>query len=48
MTEALGVRAIAEGVETTTQANVLRARGCFEAQGFLYSRPVSGRFLTLW
>ena len=42
MTEALGVRAIAEGVETTTQADVLRAHGCFEAQGYLYSRPVSG------
>jgi diguanylate cyclase (GGDEF)-like protein len=40
MTEAL--RAIAEGVETTTQADVLRAHGCFEAQGYLYSRPVSG------
>jgi EAL domain-containing protein (putative c-di-GMP-specific phosphodiesterase class I) len=29
-------------VETTTQADVLRAHGCFEAQGYLYSRPVSG------
>jgi len=42
MTEALGVRANAEGVETRTQAEALRAQGCTEAQGFLYSRPVSG------
>jgi diguanylate cyclase (GGDEF)-like protein len=42
MTEALGVRAIAEGVETSIQADVLRAHGCSEAQGFLYSRPVTG------
>ena len=42
MTEALGVCVIAEGVETTAQADMLRAHGCFEAQGFLYSQPVSG------
>ncbi len=42
MTEALGVRANAEGVETQKQAEVLREQGCSEAQGFLYSRPVSG------
>ena len=41
MTEALGIRAIAEGVETTAQADMLRAHGCFEAQGYLYSRPVT-------
>ena len=43
MTEALGVRANAEGVETNAQADVLRALGCSEAQGYLYSRPVSGK-----
>ncbi len=42
MTAALGVRTIAEGVETNTQADALRAHGCFEAQGYLFSRPVSG------
>jgi diguanylate cyclase (GGDEF)-like protein len=42
MTEALGVCAIAEGVETTAQAEMLRAHGCSEAQGYLFSRPVSG------
>ena len=42
MTEALGIRAIAEGVETSAQADILRAHGCSEAQGYLYGRPVSG------
>jgi diguanylate cyclase (GGDEF)-like protein len=42
MTAALGVRANAEGVETNEQAEVLREQGCSEAQGFLYSRPISG------
>ena len=42
MTEALGVRANAEGVETSEQAEVLREQGCSEAQGFLYSPPISG------
>jgi diguanylate cyclase (GGDEF)-like protein len=40
MTKALGVRANAEGVETRIHAEALRALGCSEAQGFLYSpRP---------
>ena len=43
MTEALGIRAIAEGVETTAQADILRAHGCSEAQGYLYSRPVTAQ-----
>ncbi len=42
MTEALGVRSTAEGVETQTQADVLRRLGCAEAQGYLYSHPIPG------
>ena len=42
MSEALGVRTIAEGVETSSQASELRAHGCPEAQGYLYSRPIDG------
>jgi EAL domain-containing protein (putative c-di-GMP-specific phosphodiesterase class I) len=40
---------IAEGVETEQQATFLRAEGCDEGQGYLYSRPVSGAdFLSAW
>jgi len=36
----LGAETTAEGVETQLQADLVRAAGCTEAQGFLYSRPV--------
>jgi diguanylate cyclase len=36
----LGLKVIAEGVETTAQLALLRNKGCNEMQGFLFSRPV--------
>jgi diguanylate cyclase (GGDEF)-like protein len=40
MTEALGLNAIAEGVESEEQFNFLDKHGCHAHQGFLFSRPV--------
>ncbi len=40
MTAAMGLDAIAEGVETPQEAEALVALGCGLAQGFLWSRPV--------
>jgi len=37
----LGLDVIAEGVETPTQLDALRAHGCGYSQGFLYSQPMS-------
>jgi EAL domain-containing protein (putative c-di-GMP-specific phosphodiesterase class I) len=36
----LGLRLIAEGVETEQQMDLLRSLGCEEIQGYLYARPV--------
>jgi diguanylate cyclase (GGDEF)-like protein/PAS domain S-box-containing protein len=38
----LGVTTTAEGVETREQLDYLRAERCDQAQGYLFSRPVSG------
>jgi diguanylate cyclase (GGDEF)-like protein len=39
MSHALGHRIVAEGVETTTQRDWLRANGCDFVQGWLYGKP---------
>ncbi|MFA6445371.1 MAG: EAL domain-containing protein, partial [Sterolibacterium sp.] len=40
MAHKLGMKVIAEGVETIEQSQLLTAAGCDYAQGYLYSRPV--------
>jgi PAS domain S-box-containing protein/diguanylate cyclase (GGDEF)-like protein len=41
LAHALRLRVVAEGVETEEQARLLRLLACDEAQGYLYSRPVT-------
>jgi EAL domain-containing protein (putative c-di-GMP-specific phosphodiesterase class I) len=36
----LGLEVIAEDVETAAQADFLKAEGCHELQGYLFSKPV--------
>ena len=40
MGKALNIRVIAEGVETTEQLKFLKEHGCYEFQGYLFSRPI--------
>jgi EAL domain-containing protein (putative c-di-GMP-specific phosphodiesterase class I) len=41
MARKMGIRTVAEGVETEEQLAFLRSAECDEAQGFLFSRPLS-------
>lgn len=43
MASSLGMQTIAEGVETEGQLEFLRARGCTEAQGYYFSRPLPAK-----
>jgi EAL domain-containing protein (putative c-di-GMP-specific phosphodiesterase class I) len=40
MSHSLGLTVVAEGVETQAQLEYLRARGCDECQGYLFSKPL--------
>ena len=40
MGHSMGLRVLAEGVETAAQLEFLRAHGCDSYQGYLRSRPV--------
>ncbi len=43
MAHKLGLKVIAEGVETVAQRDLLRQIGCDYAQGYLYSRPIPAK-----
>ena len=41
---AYGADVVAEGIETTAQREILESRGCGFGQGFLFAKPMDGRF----
>jgi EAL domain-containing protein (putative c-di-GMP-specific phosphodiesterase class I) len=41
LSRSLGIKTIAEGVETTSQAATLAQKHCDEGQGYLFGRPMS-------
>ena len=44
----LGLSPVAEGVEGTDEADLLRSLGCRFAQGYLYARPMPEGEATAW
>jgi len=48
LAQALGLKVVAEGVETEAQHEILRGLGCNELQGFLFARPMSAMALSAW
>ncbi|HVF39440.1 MAG TPA: bifunctional diguanylate cyclase/phosphodiesterase, partial [Gemmatimonadaceae bacterium] len=48
MAHNLGLKVVAEGVETEAQLSFLSANGCDEAQGFYFARPQPAAELAQW
>jgi EAL domain-containing protein (putative c-di-GMP-specific phosphodiesterase class I) len=44
----LGMRVVAEGVETEAQSDAVKRLGCDKGQGYLYGRPVNAEALSAW
>src|SRR3984885_5843440 len=45
---ALGIRSVAEGVESAEVASALAAMGCAAAQGWYFSKPLNAASATAW
>jgi diguanylate cyclase (GGDEF)-like protein len=48
LAHALGLRVVAEGVETSGQRNILLNLGCDELQGFFFAKPMTADMLLDW
>ncbi|WP_432564786.1 putative bifunctional diguanylate cyclase/phosphodiesterase [Kineococcus sp. SYSU DK003] len=48
LAHAVGIRAVAEGVETEEQRELLAGMGCEVGQGYLFSRPVGADVVQGW
>jgi len=48
LVRALGIRSVAEGVETQEVAAALTAMGCDAAQGWCFSRPLDPAAASQW
>jgi diguanylate cyclase (GGDEF)-like protein len=48
LAHALGLRVVAEGVETEGQRDILIELGCDELQGFFFARPMTADMLLAW
>ena len=48
LAHALGLKVVAEGVDTPRQCEILLGLGCDELQGFLFARPMSAQALLEW
>lgn len=46
MAKAIGVRTLAEGVETEEQYQFLRSIGCEKVQGYLFGKPMPGKLVS--
>ena len=44
----VGMKVVAEGVETTQQRDLLAGMGCDDAQGFLFARPMPAADFDVW
>lgn len=46
--QSLGMSTVAEGIETASQSDLVRAMGCDKGQGYLFSKPLASAALLDW